>query len=131
MPCAKPLRCSNPVLAARQGLDAAPVAQSDDVRMRLRGRARLALQVQVPRLRCANVRGRLGLSGPGLPPHDYGSDPHVFPHPIPGAEFHEFSIEDELRVPSDLPPGEYVLGWRWDCEMSSQVWNSCADISIV
>ena len=68
---------------------------------------------------------------PGLPPHDYGSDPHVFPHPIPGAKFHEFSIEDELRVPSDLPPGEYVLGWRWDCEMSSQVWNSCADISIV
>ena len=27
--------------------------------------------------------------------------------------------------------GEYVLGWRWDCEMSSQVWSSCADITIV
>ena len=25
---------------------------------------------------------------------------------------------------------DVVLGWRWDCEMSSQVWSSCADITI-
>ena len=36
-----------------------------------------------------------------------------------------------LRVPAELPAGEYVLGWRWDCEMSSQVWASCADITLV
>ena len=40
------------------------------------------------------------------------------------------SIVDWLRVPKDTPPGEYVLGFRYDCEMTSQVWSSCADIQI-
>jgi len=39
-----------------------------------------------------------------------------------------FSIIDEIQVPNT--PGEYVLGWRWDCEQTDQVWNSCADIVI-
>merc|ERR1711862_321068 len=26
--------------------------------------------------------------------------------------------------------GTYVLSWRWDCEETDQVWNSCADIVI-
>lgn len=39
-----------------------------------------------------------------------------------------FSIVDEIQVPNT--PGEYVLGWRWDCEQTDQVWNSCADIVI-
>ena len=42
-----------------------------------------------------------------------------------------FAVEDELRVPRELPAGEYVLGWRWDAEMTSQVWSTCADITIV
>jgi len=46
-------------------------------------------------------------------------------------DFHEYAIEDELKVPTTIAPGEYVLGWRWDCEMTSQVWSSCADITIV
>ena len=37
---------------------------------------------------------------------------------------------DYLKVP-DVPPGEYVLSFRWDCEASAQVWQSCADITIV
>ena len=37
---------------------------------------------------------------------------------------------DQLRVPAHLPAGEYVLGFRWDCESSAQVWQSCADITI-
>jgi hypothetical protein len=37
---------------------------------------------------------------------------------------------DQLRVPEHLPPGEYVLGFRWDCEASAQVWQSCADVTI-
>jgi hypothetical protein len=37
---------------------------------------------------------------------------------------------DQLRVPEHLPPGEYVLGFRWDCEATAQVWQSCSDISI-
>ena len=41
-----------------------------------------------------------------------------------------FSMTDNLKVPSDLVPGEYSLSWRWDCEQTPQVWNSCADITI-
>ena len=37
---------------------------------------------------------------------------------------------DEVYVP-EVPPGEYVVGFRWDCETSSQVWSNCADITIV
>merc|ERR1712003_572828 len=40
----------------------------------------------------------------------------------------EFSVMDEVNVPNT--PGEYVLSWRWDCEQTDQVWNSCADIVI-
>ena len=40
------------------------------------------------------------------------------------------TIYDRLRVPAHLPAGEYVLGLRWDCETSAQVWSSCADITI-
>ena len=35
------------------------------------------------------------------------------------------TIYDRLRVPEHLPPGEYVLGLRWDCETSAQVWQAC------
>lgn len=38
---------------------------------------------------------------------------------------------DLVKVPEDLPEGEYLLSWRWDCEQSSQIWQSCADILIV
>lgn len=41
------------------------------------------------------------------------------------------AILDVLKVPANLPPGKYVLGWRWDCEASSQVWSNCADIELV
>merc|ERR1719263_1235309 len=37
---------------------------------------------------------------------------------------------DQLRVPEHLEPGEYVLGFRWDCESSAQIWQSCADVTI-
>mmetsp|Transcript_25457 Transcript_25457/g.51703 ORF Transcript_25457/g.51703 Transcript_25457/m.51703 type:complete len:360 (-) Transcript_25457:192-1271(-) len=37
---------------------------------------------------------------------------------------------DQLRIPDHLEPGEYVLGFRWDCESSAQVWQSCADVTI-
>ena len=37
---------------------------------------------------------------------------------------------DEVVVPP-LPAGDYVLGFRWDCEATSQVWSSCADVRLV
>jgi len=39
-------------------------------------------------------------------------------------------IIDRVRVP-DVPAGAYVLGWRWDCEESNQIWQSCSDVLIV
>jgi hypothetical protein len=40
------------------------------------------------------------------------------------------TLYDQLTVPADLTPGEYVLGIRWDCESSAQVWQQCADVVI-
>jgi len=39
-------------------------------------------------------------------------------------------VVDEVVIPADITPGDYVLGFRWDAEQTSQVWNSCADIAI-
>ena len=64
-------------------------------------------------------------------PRNASSDPHWMPDPTGGRDFHDFAIEDLFRVPANLPAGPYVLGWRWDCEMSSQVWTTCADIAVV
>lgn len=43
---------------------------------------------------------------------------------------YNLEIVDQLVVPDSIPAGEYVLGWRWDCEESSQIWQSCSDITI-
>merc|ERR1712046_10173 len=39
-------------------------------------------------------------------------------------------ISDTVLIPADLPAGEYVLGWRWDCEETAQIWQNCADVTI-
>lgn len=39
-------------------------------------------------------------------------------------------IVDNVALPWELPTGEYVIGWRWDCEESNQVWQNCADVRI-
>ena len=44
---------------------------------------------------------------------------------------HDIAVRDVLKVPSDLPAGDYVLGFRYDCEATAQVWNSCSDIKLV
>ena len=33
-------------------------------------------------------------------------------------------ISDRVLIPADLPAGEYVLGWRWDCEETAQIWQN-------
>jgi len=42
----------------------------------------------------------------------------------------DFGIVDKVKVP-DVPPGDYVISFRWDSEQTPQVWNSCADVKIV
>ena len=64
-----------------------------------------------------------------------------FPSPGPGLygfgcnyncsiQYFKFSIIDTVQIPQDLQPGKYVMSFRWDCEQTGQVWNSCADIMI-
>lgn len=50
----------------------------------------------------------------------------------PAQSLHEqgFSLVDKVIVP-DLPEGDYVLSWRWDCQRTPQVWMNCADIRVV
>ena len=31
-------------------------------------------------------------------------------------------IVDQIGIP-DVPPGDYVVGFRWDCEETTQVWS--------
>jgi hypothetical protein len=40
-----------------------------------------------------------------------------------------YSLVDKVQVPEQK--GEYILSFRWDCEQTAQVWNSCADIEVV
>ena len=40
-------------------------------------------------------------------------------------------IADQVIVPKGLKPGKYVLGWRYDCEETAQVWQNCADVNVV
>ena len=40
-------------------------------------------------------------------------------------------IYDEVILPKDLAPGHWVLGWRWDCEETAQIWQNCAAVEIV
>jgi len=42
-----------------------------------------------------------------------------------------WAIKDLVEVPESLEPGEYVLSFRWDCQKTPQVWNSCANIQVV
>lgn len=46
-------------------------------------------------------------------------------------KIHDFNagIVDRVQVP-DVPPGDYVLGFRWDAEQTQQVWSSCGDVRI-
>ena len=64
---------------------------------------------------------------PGYPDH-----PPKFPTQgnCTGDWTHNVTMYDYLRVPEHLEPGEYVLGFRWDCESSAQIWQSCADVQI-
>lgn len=41
-----------------------------------------------------------------------------------------FNIVDKVKIPADLVPGKYVLSFRWDCEQTPQVWNTCSDIEV-
>ena len=43
---------------------------------------------------------------------------------------HDLFIVDTVQIPNDLTPRDNVVGFRWDCEESTQVWSSCGDVKI-
>ena len=67
--------------------------------------------------RCDN--GGANAHSPAFPPPFHG----VLGAPVQG-------ILDVLKVPEDLKPGRWVLGFRYDCEATAQVWQNCADIEL-
>jgi len=56
---------------------------------------------------------------------------------VPSGEEHGSSdyghghIIDNVIIPEDLEPGDYVVSFRWDCKCSPQVWGSCANVKII
>lgn len=42
-----------------------------------------------------------------------------------------WAFRDQVWIPSNLPTGDYVLSFRWDCQLTPQIWSSCANIKIV
>jgi len=81
-----------------------------------------------------------GLSGPGctqFPPPceaDRGPEPWSSDWSYQGACSGDWTvglISDTVLIPDTLPAGDYVLGWRYDCEETAQVWQNCADVRIV
>jgi len=57
--------------------------------------------------------------------------------PVPAEDLYGYGdvppvlITDTLKVPASLAKGDYVLSWRWDCEQTPQIWNTCADLTVV
>lgn len=45
-------------------------------------------------------------------------------------EFFDFGIVDKVKLPADLPEGDYVVGFRWESEQTPQIWQSCSDVTI-
>jgi len=83
--------------------------------------------------------GPNGRSGPGCTqfpapcPQDTGPYPWSTDGSGQGACSGDWTaglISDHIIIPEDVPAGDYVLGWRWDCEETAQIWSNCADVHI-
>ena len=42
-----------------------------------------------------------------------------------------FGIMDLVHVPESLEPGDYVLSFRWDCQKTPQIWQTCANVLVI
>lgn len=58
-----------------------------------------------------------------------GEGVHCTPQEFADQFFH-FGLVDKVKIPSDLPEGDYVVGFRWESEQTPQVWQSCSDVTI-
>jgi len=64
------------------------------------------------------------------PPCNEGSQPGICSGNQP-SPWGAVAVVDTVRIPHNISPGKYVLGWRMDCEATAQVWSNCADITIM
>ena len=80
----------------------------------------------------ASCPGPRGNSGPGciqFPapcPQDVGREPWSTDGSGQGACSGDWTagmIVDRVKIPENLPPGDYVLGWRWDCEETARMFR--------
>jgi len=62
-----------------------------------------------------------------LPPCEEGEREGICSGNQP-SQWGSVAVVDTVKIPKDIPSGEYVLGWRMDCEATAQVWSNCADI---
>jgi len=65
-----------------------------------------------------------GCGEPAFPPFMHEGKPVQGVGPVIG-------MVDSVKVPANLAPGKYILGFRYDCEATAQVWSNCADITLV
>ena len=47
-----------------------------------------------------------------------------------GVDWAGYSVRDVVKIPADLAPGKYILGFRYDCEATARVWSNCADVTL-
>lgn len=47
-----------------------------------------------------------------------------------GVDWNGFSVKDTVKIPAHIEPGNYILGFRYDCEATAQVWSNCADVVV-
>ena len=50
--------------------------------------------------------------------------------PYSGVDWGGLGVKDVLKIPEGLRAGKYILGFRYDCEATAQVWSNCADITL-
>merc|ERR1712039_1064603 len=48
-----------------------------------------------------------------------------------GKEAEYLIRKDKVKVPENLPKGDYVLSFRWDAGGAAEVWVSCAFVKLV
>ena len=82
---------------------------------------------------------QLGMEPKGVPRTAFQFPPPCYEPTVPqglaqgrcsGEWTPNITIHDQLRVPEHLEPGEYVLGLRYDCEASAQVYRRTASTTL-
>ena len=42
-----------------------------------------------------------------------------------------YGWKDLVQVPESLEPGDYILSFRWDCQQTPQIWQTCANVQVI